>query len=340
MYDFLLERIINKKDLSIEEAETLMNSIMDGKLNEAEIASFLVALRMKEESEDEIAAFANVMRKKAVHFHDIPRPVLDIVGTGGDGAHTINISTLSALTIASMGYSVAKHGNYSVSSKSGAADIMERLGYPLKESLEEASLRLREKKFVFLFAPMYHPAMKFVAPVRKNMKVRTVFNILGPLTNPAEAEIMLLGVYHDNLLKKMARALDYMNVKNFMVIHSEDKMDEISPFLPTRYILKDSEGISEGKINPSEFPLSIQSLKEIQVENPDDAYNKAIQIIDGNYLPGIEAVALNTSFALALIQNNQNVLDFNIGEAAKKNYSTIIKHIENKNLKTFIDTLI
>lgn len=334
----ILEKIVSQINLSIDEAENLMELIMNGSLNEAEIAAFLTALRMKEETEDEIAAFASIMRNKAIHFDSIPRPVIDIVGTGGDGTHTINVSTLSSLTIASMGHSVAKHGNYSASSKSGSADIMERLGYPLKESREAAQERIHSKNFAFLFAPMYHPAMKYVAPVRKNLKIRTVFNILGPLTNPAEAEIMLLGVYEKKLMKKMARALDYMKVQNFLVVHSEDGMDEISPLAKTHYILKSQGKLSEGVIDPLVFELGISSISDIQVKDPDHAFALANQIIDGTFTAGIESVALNASYALALIQMNQNSKDgASVYEIAMENFPIIFKHISEKNVREYIE---
>ncbi len=334
--------LVTGQNLSIYDAEELMSQIMDGKLEETSMAAYLTAMRMKGESEDEIAAFAGVMRNKAVHLEDIPRPITDIVGTGGDSAHTINISTLSSLVLASMGHAVAKHGNYSVSSKSGSADIFERLGYKLQETPEEASRRLRDHNFAFLFAPSYHPAMKYVGPVRKKLGIRTFFNILGPLCNPALADIILLGVYEKPLMKKMFRALEYMKLPVFLVVHSRDHLDEISPVAPTDALFHVYGNTMEITIHPELFPMSIGNLSEITVTDPDDAYRKALSVMDGSFLKGVQVVSLNASYAMALnvAYTRKTMNEETLHRTALDNYPVILDHLLKGSVSQFIKKMV
>lgn len=295
-FRLLLEKLLEKENLSQKEAETLMRLTMEGQLSSVQIAAYLSALRTKGETAEEIAGFAQAMRQMAISLPTRKRPLVDTCGTGGDKAQLINISTLTALTLASLGIPVAKHGNRAVSSQSGSADLLEKLGYPLNESPEKAALRLEKTNFCFLFAPEYHPAMKNVAPVRKELGVRTVFNILGPLTNPAKAEIQLLGIFDPNRLFDMALALKELGVHQAMVIHGSG-IDEIHPILPTKYCLFLKNELKEAYINPKDLALKEVSLSEIQAKNGEEALAKAKAFLEGKNLSAVETVALNAAIA-------------------------------------------
>ena len=212
-------------DLSLEETRGVMDTIMSGQATDAQIASFITAMRMKGETVEEITACALVLRDKCQRLEP-QQDVLDIVGTGGDRANTFNISTTSAFVIASAGVPVAKHGNRSVSSKCGAADCLEALGARLDVPRQRSEAILQELGFCFLFAPLYHSSMKYAGPVRKQLGLRTLFNIIGPLTNPAGATMQLLGVYDENLVEPMAKVLANLGVKRAMVVHGHDGLDE------------------------------------------------------------------------------------------------------------------
>ena len=212
-----IKLVVDNKNLTYDMAETVMNEIMNGKATQIEMASYLTALRMKGETIEEITACANGMRKAGVHLnHDFD--VLEIVGTGGDEAFTFNISTVSGFVISACGVPVAKHGNRSVSSKCGAADCLESLGIKLDIPVEQSENILKEIGMCFMFAQKYHTSMKYVAPVRKDLGIRTVFNILGPLSNPAGANMQLMGVYSKDLVKPMAQVLSKLGVKKGMVV--------------------------------------------------------------------------------------------------------------------------
>ncbi len=294
-FNTLLEKLLNKEDLTTAEAEAIMLQTMQGELTPVQVAGWLVALRAKGETPDEITAAARIMRSKATALPGLENPLVDTCGTGGDKSSLMNISTLAALLIASKGIKVAKHGNRSVSSKSGSADILEKLGYPMNETPEQTAGRIKEKNFGFMFAPLYHPAMKHAIGARKELAIRTIFNILGPLSNPAGAEIHLLGVFTDQLLKPMATALSGLGVKQALVVHSTDGLDEISPVADTRFVYIDNGSVAEGTISVASLGLTIKSLAEIQVNDADDALAKTKQVLDGTLQPAIEAVALNSA---------------------------------------------
>ena len=230
-----IKNAIEKNDLPYETARQAMLEIMQGAATQAQIAAFLTALRMKGESIDEITACAAAMREcgiKLPHEQD----VLDIVGTGGDEAFTFNISTVSTFVVAAAGVPVAKHGNRSVSSKCGAADVLEALGARLTLTAEQSVKVLEKTGMCFMFAPVYHSSMKYAAPVRKEMGTRTIFNILGPLANPAGAALQLLGVYDEQLLKPLAQTLLNLGIKRAMVVHGNDGLDEITLAAPTQVV--------------------------------------------------------------------------------------------------------
>lgn len=262
-----IEMLIGGVHLNREEARTIMNDIMDGLVTQAQIGSLLTALRMKGETEEELTGFAEVMRKKAAQIGLAQQNLLDTAGTGGDGANTFNISTASAIVAAAGGVRVAKHGNRAVSSRSGSADVLEALGVNINLTAEQAIDCLNSIGICFMFAQLYHPSMKHVAAPRKELGVRTVFNLLGPLTNPAGADHQLLGVFDRNKTPVMASVLRSLGLKRALVVSSLDGLDEISISEATLISeLKDGE-IRTYEINPDQLGLGQYSLQDIEGGN-------------------------------------------------------------------------
>lgn len=245
-------QLTQKKDLTYDQAEQVVNEIMEGKASDIQMAVYLTALAMKGETIDEITASAVSMRAHGTQLqHDME--VLEIVGTGGDGSNSFNISTTASMVIAAGGVPVAKHGNRAASSKSGAADVLEALGADITLDPEQSKKVLEKVGFCFLFAQKYHSTMKYVGPVRKKLGIRTVFNILGPLSNPAAATMEVMGVYNESLVEPLARVLSNLGVKRGMVVYGQDKMDEISMSAPTSVCeIRDGELISY-EITPEQF---------------------------------------------------------------------------------------
>lgn len=275
-----IHKVINQQDLTYEEALQTMQEIMTGTASQVQMAAFLTALRMKGETITEITACAEGMRSVGTHLQP-GKEVLEIVGTGGDETGTFNISTTSAFVIAAAGIPVAKHGNRSVSSKSGAADLLEKLGVNLMLEPDQAKKVLDETDMVFLFAQKYHTAMKNVGPVRKEMGERTIFNILGPLTNPANATRQLLGVYDNELVEKLAEVLMNLGVTRGMSVHGSDGLDEITVTGPTHCC-----EIRDGKLNsfditPEQFGLKRYSSDEIVGGSPEENAQITKDILTG-----------------------------------------------------------
>lgn len=245
-------QLTQKKDLTYDQAEQVVNEIMEGKASDIQMAAYLTALAMKGETIDEITASAVSMRAHGTQLqHDME--VLEIVGTGGDGSNSFNISTTASMVIAAGGVPVAKHGNRAASSKSGAADVLEALGADITLDPEQSKKVLEKVGFCFLFAQKYHSTMKYVGPVRKKLGIRTVFNILGPLSNPAAATMEVMGVYNESLVEPLARVLSNLGVKRGMVVYGQDKMDEISMSAPTSVCeIRDGKLISY-EITPEQF---------------------------------------------------------------------------------------
>lgn len=251
-----IRQAIDKKDLSYDTAKESMREIMHGHATQAQIAAFLTALRMKGESIDEITACAAVMRECCTRLpHDME--VLEIVGTGGDEAFTFNISTVSAFVVSAAGVPVAKHGNRSVSSKCGAADLFEALGARIDISAEQSAKILADIGLCFMFAPGYHASMKHAMPVRREMGTRTIFNILGPLSNPASATIQLLGVYDEKLIEPMAKTLQNLGVRRAMVVHGNDGLDEISLTATSQVCEVNGDAMTRYELDPGEFGLTM-----------------------------------------------------------------------------------
>ncbi|MBC3899402.1 anthranilate phosphoribosyltransferase [Acetobacterium malicum] len=300
--------IVNGKDLSLERTREVMDQIMNGQATNAQIGSFLTAMRMKGETIDEITACAMVMRDKCTKI--FPKTdVLDIVGTGGDEVSTFNISTVSALVIAAGGVPVAKHGNRSVSSKCGSADLLEALGVNIELSAEKSAALLDELGICFMFAPTYHASMKYAGPVRKELGIRTIFNILGPLANPAGANMQLLGVYDENLVEPLANVLNKLKVKRGMVVHGHDGLDEIT-LTDTTTICE----IADGKINsffitPEQLGLKRCELRDLIGGEKEENAIIARDILDGATGPKRDVVVLNSAFCLYMSYNDITLRD-------------------------------
>ncbi len=287
----------NGADLSYDEAAEVTREIMTGNTTTAQTAAYLTALHNKGETTDEISASAYVMRDCALRV-EYPGDVLEIVGTGGDGSNSINVSTISAIVCAAAGVKVAKHGNRAASSKCGTADCLEALGVNISTE-PEGSLRLiDEVGMCFLFAQKYHSAMKYVGPVRREIGIPTVFNILGPLTNPAHANLQLLGVYKPELLMPMAKSLSKLGVKRGMAVYGTDKLDEISVSAATKVVEFCGDDFREYEITPEQYGFTRHEKSELQGGTPAENAEAARRIISGEKGAGRDAVLINAGAAL------------------------------------------
>lgn len=303
-----IKSAIDRNDLPYETARQAMLEIMRGAATPAQIAAFLTALRMKGESIEEITACATAMREcctKLAHG----REVLDIVGTGGDGAFTFNISTVSAFVAAAAGVPVAKHGNRSVSSKCGAADVLEALGARLDLTAQQNAAVLEKTGMCFMFAPSYHASMKYAAPVRREMGTRTIFNILGPLANPAGATLQLLGVYDERLLTPMAQALMNLGVRRAMVVHGDDGLDEITLASATQvYEVRDKELLSY-LLDPKKLGFAYCGPGELAGGNASDNAAIAKSILKGERGAKRDVVLLNSGACLYIAGKADSIAD-------------------------------
>lgn len=286
-----------KQDLSYETAKTVMNEIMDGEASEVQMSAYLTALSMKGENIDEITASAEAMRGHCVKLlHEME--VLEIVGTGGDSSDSFNISTTSAIVAAAGGVPVAKHGNRAASSRSGAADVLEALGVNIVISPEKSTELLDRIGICFLFAQNYHIAMKYVAPVRKELGIRTVFNILGPLSNPAGAKMEVMGVYDETLVEPLAQVLCKLGVSRAMVVYGRDRLDEISMGAPT-FVCEVRDGaLSSYEITPEQFGFERCDRSELEGGTPEENAEITRAILAGEKGPKRNAVSLNAGAAL------------------------------------------
>ncbi|BAP86640.1 anthranilate phosphoribosyltransferase [Paucilactobacillus hokkaidonensis JCM 18461] len=297
MIETAIKQVTNNEDLTFEQAQQVMNEIMNGETNDIQIASFLTALSMKHETADEIAGSAKSMRDHAAAFN-ANEQVLEIVGTGGDHANTFNISTTSALVIAAAGVPVAKHGNRAASSKSGAADVLEALGVNINLKPHQSEELLQKIGVCFLFAQEYHQAMRFVAPVRKTLGIRTIFNVLGPLGNPAHATQQLLGVYDESLLEPMAHVLDQLGVTDAMIVHGQDGLDEISMSAPTDVIELRHGQMTKYTIDPRDFGFELCAKADLVGGTPADNAQITRDILAGQANAKRDVVLLNAGAAL------------------------------------------
>ena len=304
-------KIVDKQDLTYDEAYSVMNEIMSGETSPTQNAAFLAALSTKStkaETVDEIAGCAAAMRDHALKVtHNMD--VLEIVGTGGDGAHSFNISTTSALVAAAGGVKIAKHGNRAASSSCGTADCLEALGVNLDLSPEKCVELLEKTGICFFFAQKYHTSMKYVGPIRKELGIRTVFNILGPLTNPASPNRQLLGVYDQSLVEPLARVLYSLGVKRGMVVYGMDKMDEISASSST-FVCEFNQGEYRSyTIKPEDFGLTTCKKEDLVGGTPDENAAITISILKGEQGPKRNAVLLNAGAALYIAEKAESLAD-------------------------------
>ena len=296
----LLNRLIQREDLSREDMLALMNKVMQGELNPVVTAGLMVALRSKGETVVEVAAAAEVMRalSERVEVGDLQN-LVDTCGTGGDGLGTFNISTTAAFVAAAGGARVAKHGGRSVSSKTGSADVLEALGADLTQATpERVAFSLSTLGVGFMFAPQHHAAMRHAAPVRKELGVRTVFNLLGPLTNPAGAPHQVLGVYDEALTGLMARVLQTLGSHHVLVVHGLDGLDEITVSGPSRIAELRRGRVSEYMVTPQELGFALSPLTELRVEDAEHSARIVRKVLDGEVGPARDIVLLNAGAAL------------------------------------------
>lgn len=293
-----IRAVTERRDLSHDEMQSVMNTIMTGEATQAQIGGFLVGLRMKGETINEITAAAQVMRELATRVEVSGDHVVDIVGTGGDGSSTFNISTASCFVVAAAGGKVAKHGNRSVSSKSGAADLLEAAGVNLDITPEQVAQCVEQAGVGFMFAPKHHSAMKHAIGPRKEMAVRTIFNVLGPLTNPAGAPNQLLGVFSRDLVEPLAKVLDNLGSHHVLVVHSDDGMDEISIGASTFVAeLKDGE-VKTYTIKPEDFGLSSGDVGALKVADAAQSLAVIQAVFENQPGPARDIVALNAGAAI------------------------------------------
>jgi anthranilate phosphoribosyltransferase len=294
-----LTRAIEHREIFHDEMLAIVRRIMGGEMSPVMMAAVLVGLRVKKETIGEITAAAQVMREFSTKVVVADRThLVDIVGTGGDGSHTFNISTCSMFVAAACGARVSKHGNRSVSSKSGSADVLEAMGMPLTLSPQAIAQSIADTGIGFMFAPSHHPAMKNVAPVRKELGVRTIFNILGPLTNPADAPNILMGVFHPDLVGIQVRALQRLGAEHALVVYGRDGMDEVSLGAATLVgELKDG-AITEYEVHPEDFGLTMASNRALKVETPQQSMAMLRAVLDNEPGPARDIVALNAGVAL------------------------------------------
>jgi anthranilate phosphoribosyltransferase len=293
-----IRSVTEGSDLTADQMTSVMRAIMTGEATPAQIGGFLIGLRMKGEVVDEIAAAASVMRELATRVEVDQRHLVDTCGTGGDASGTFNISTASAFVVAAAGARVAKHGNRSVSSRSGSADVLEAAGVRLDLSPQQVARCIDEVGVGFLFAPMHHSAMKYAIGPRREMGVRTVFNLLGPLTNPAGAPNQVVGVFSDRWLEPVAQVLKRLGSRHVLVVHAEDGLDEISIAAPTHVAELKQDSIRLYTVSPQEFGLQRSGLETLKVDSAEQSLEVIREVLGGRQGPARDIVCLNAAAAL------------------------------------------
>jgi anthranilate phosphoribosyltransferase len=304
-----LARLLDGESLSRADARSAMNTIMRGEATPAQIGGFLVALRLKGETADEIAGCAEAMREHVVAVHPKRDDLVDTAGTGGDGGRTFNISTAAALVAAAAGAAVAKHGNRAVSSASGSADVLEALGFELQLPPARIEHSIDELGFGFLFAPTHHPAMRHAAPVRRELAARTVFNVLGPLTNPAGARAQVVGVYSADLVQTLARVLADLGARRAFVVHGAEGIDELSPAGPNLVCEVVDGAVTEREIDPLELGVPRCDPEELRGGSPEDNARAIRDVFDGGNGGRRDAILLNAAGAIAASGHARDLAD-------------------------------
>ncbi len=323
--------LVKRNDLTTEMMTAVMEEIMTNEATDAQKASFLTALAMKGETIDEITAAAKVMRSHCERFLN-DMDVLEIVGTGGDGSNTFNISTLSAIVASAAGIPVAKHGNRAASSKCGTADCLEALGVKIDIAPALSAQLLKDIDICFLFAQKYHTAMRFVGSVRKEMGIRTLFNILGPLANPAGANMQLLGVYSEDLIEPLAHVLRNLGVKRAMVVYGTDSIDEISLSAPTKVCEFRGDNFKTYEITPEQYGFTRCAKEDLVGGTPEENAKIALDILNDQPGPKLDAVLLNAGAAIYIASDNITMED-----AIAKARILIESGAAKKQLETFIE---
>ncbi|MFC1692927.1 anthranilate phosphoribosyltransferase [Candidatus Latescibacterota bacterium] len=293
-----IKKAIKGSDLTREEARMAMETIMSGEATDAQIGAFLVAMRLKGETVEEIASFTGVMREKATRIDAGSKDVVDTCGTGGDGSGTFNISTISAFVAAGAGISVAKHGNRSVSSKCGSADVLRELGINIDITPDRVSECLKTTGIAFLFAPLLHASMKYAIGPRRELGIRTFFNILGPMTNPAGAKRQLMGVYSEELVETVAGVLANLGSERAFVVHGSDGLDEITTTDETIVAEVKNGSVSVYTINPQDYGITAASLEDLKVHDIAGNTETFMGILSGDSGPKRDIVLLNSAFAI------------------------------------------
>ena len=293
----LIDILKNGKNLSFDESKTLFNELMEGKYNDSAIIEILESLSKKGETKDELAGGIFVLREKATKV-DADQNTVDTCGTGGDGQNSLNISTAAAIVLASLGVKVAKHGNKAVSSNCGSADVLEALKININLKPNEAEESIKKFNFAFMFAPNYHSAMKYVGPARKKMGKKTIFNLIGPLSSPAQIKRQVVGVFHKKWMKPFAEALKDNGVIHAYIVHSDDGMDEISPFAKTSVVELKDKKIKEFIIDPKTLGINCKDKESLKGKNAEYNSEKIIEIYKGTSNEFSQSVALNAAAGL------------------------------------------
>lgn len=326
-----IAQLVKREDLTSEVMEQVMEEIMTGEATDAQKASFLTALSMKGETIDEITSAAKVLRSHCERFLN-DMDVLEIVGTGGDGSNTINISTLSSVVVSAAGIPVAKHGNRAASSKCGTADCLEALGVKIDCAPARSARILKDINLCFLFAQKYHPAMRFVGAVRKEMGIRTLFNVLGPLANPAGATMQLFGVYSEELVEPLAHVLRNLGVKRAMVVYGRDSMDEISLSAETKVCEFKNDEFKSYVIKPEDLGLTRCNKEDLVGGTPQENAAIVNDILGGAKGPKTDVVLLNAGAAIYLASDGITLKD-----GIEKAREIIVSGKAKKQLKEFIE---
>lgn len=308
MINKALKKIVKMENLNEKESFLIMEEIMKGEINDLLISAFLVGLSMKGETSEEISGFSKSMRENGVKINSSSYTI-DTCGTGGDGGKTFNISTIVSIIAASSGIKVAKHGNRAISSSSGSADVLSSLGININLSPKDAEESIDKTNFAFLFAPNYHPAMKNIAPLRRVLGIRTVFNILGPITNPSYLNGQVLGIYNGDLTNTIAYVLLNLGRERALVVHGEDGLDEISTSSPTLVSEVKNGIVKNYKINPIDYGITLTNIDQIKGGSPEENKEIIINILKGEKGPKRDIVLLNSAAALYVGKKVENIKD-------------------------------
>ena len=322
----IIENLKKGKSLSFEESKTLFNELMEGKHNESSVIEILDSFIKKGETKDELAGGIYVLREKASKVKT-DQSTIDTCGTGGDGLNSLNISTAAAIVLASMGVKVAKHGNKAVSSKCGSADVLEALKININLKPNEAEESIKKFNFAFMFAPNYHSAMKHVGPARKKMGKKTIFNLIGPLSSPAQVKRQVIGVFDKKWMKPFAEALKENGVIHAYVVHSDDGMDEISPFEKTNVVELKDGNITQFIIDPKNLGLNSTNKENLKGKNAEYNSEKIIEIYKGKNNEFSQSVALNVAAGL-IVSGKENNFRIAFAKATKHlNSGNVFQHL-------------